>query len=1069
MISLKDMEGIALQQNIETKIYRPNNIQGINDLEKDILTFIAYTSPPVTIDNIASFSGISSVTALNIMENLKKHRFVCEKKDTGKGVYYPGNINLQDYLFKNLSKPEAAAVIKKVISYIAEFPMDEEDKIIALGELYFQKGIDHHGMKYIKMAADIHDRSGKKEKAILYYDFIIENFSAKVTPKTQPASSTEDFLDAVFKRVSRALFFPMPFNKLLSLVEKAHEIARDYDNPVHLAKIKFLLGRSLLNYGQSERAMRYINESWKLVEKIDEKECLRETLFLTGITIIKTLTGRFSEAIDYYEKTIGNLEKFGEDEEALMSSLLVALSHISCGRISRGMGMMDVIRKKAQSLDIRRVVTHSYFTEIIALIGIRKIPEAEICLTKLLECGEDFLDNNTRGSIHFCRAFILCVKGDYISSYEQIKKGFEYRDSMHMGLHPYCPWILECLYLLELRGFSDNIVNFDLELNNAINGENIFLKGSALRYRALKNLERKQPRESVLPDLKFSEKLLKQSGAEIELARTRNIMRDYYLAQGKQELARSCGEKIWTFFFNINENLIPNDLLKNMPLERKTELIIEKITSINTSISAIKHQSALIEIVMNVAMDFTNATQSGVYTNEEDRLKLIASRNIDSISLNQTALKLLQETISAAIKRNKEIIVPGADTAISELFGRLGIRSFIGIPLKLKESLYGYFFLSNHFGGSPFPAQTLTFMRMFASQIELGISYLNAYEDIKSLKERFEDEAIFYKKELGLDLPVEQIIGESDGIKKVIEQIRQVSSTNSLVLILGETGVGKELVAKAIHNLSERKDGPFISVNLATFPHDLVANELFGHEKGAFSGAHDQKKGRFELANGGSMFLDEIGDLNMDVQVKLLRVLQEGAFERLGGSTSIRSNARIIVATNKNLRQEVEKGNFRQDLYYRLNVFPIYVPPLRERKKDIPLLIQHFFSVFIKKFGKNLKRITVEKINKLMTYDWPGNIRELEHFVERAVILSDGYEIKFSNLETEIDDQLLKVKPAALLADIEREHIEMILRNTFWRISGPSGAAALLGMHPSTLCHRMKKLGIKKRAKTFSD
>jgi transcriptional regulator with GAF, ATPase, and Fis domain len=354
-------------------------------------------------------------------------------------------------------------------------------------------------------------------------------------------------------------------------------------------------------------------------------------------------------------------------------------------------------------------------------------------------------------------------------------------------------------------------------------------------------------------------------------------------------------------------------------------------------------------------------------------------------------------------------------------------------------------------------------MRMFASQIEVGLSNLNAYEEIKKLKERFEDEAILLRREMGIDLPIEQIIGQSEGIKKVVGQIRQVAPTDSLVMVLGETGVGKELVAKAIHNLSKRKDGPFIPVNISTFPPDLVASELFGHEKGAFSGAHEKKKGRFELAHGGTIFLDEIGDLPQDMQVKLLRVLQEGTFERLGSSNPIHSNFRVIVATNKNIRQEVEKGNFRQDLYYRLNVFPIYVPPLRERKHDIPFLARDFFSVFNKKLDKKIRRITTEEINKLMSYHWPGNVRELKHFIERAVILSNGYDISFSGLEFEAVAQTANwTGKIALLADIERDHIEKTLKNTYWKISGPFGAASLLGLPPSTLRHRMKMLGIKK-------
>ncbi|RPH47590.1 MAG: AAA family ATPase, partial [Desulfobacteraceae bacterium] len=380
----------------------------------------------------------------------------------------------------------------------------------------------------------------------------------------------------------------------------------------------------------------------------------------------------------------------------------------------------------------------------------------------------------------------------------------------------------------------------------------------------------------------------------------------------------------------------------------------------------------------------------------------------------------------------------------------------------------GYFVIGNHYTGEPFPDHTLSFMKMFASQIEVGLSNLSAYEEVKRLKERFEDEAILLRREMGIDLPIEQIIGQSEGIKKVVEQIRQVASTDSLVMILGETGVGKELVAKAIHNLSRRKEGPFIPVNVSTFPPELVAGELFGHEKGAFTGAHEKKKGRFELADGGTIFLDEIGDLSLDMQVKLLRVLQERTFERLGSSKPIHSDFRVIVATNKNIRQEVEKGNFRQDLYYRLNVFPIHVPPLRERRQDIALLAREFFSMFNKKLDKKIKRIPMEEINKLMSYHWPGNVRELKHFIERAVILSNGYDISFSGLEIETAARISsETGKIVLLADMEREHIEKALKSTFWKISGPFGAASLLGLPPSTLRHRMKLLGISKKSSSL--
>ena len=317
------------------------------------------------------------------------------------------------------------------------------------------------------------------------------------------------------------------------------------------------------------------------------------------------------------------------------------------------------------------------------------------------------------------------------------------------------------------------------------------------------------------------------------------------------------------------------------------------------------------------------------------------------------------------------------------------------------------------------------------------------------------------------------MVGSSGAMRSLIDQIQQVAATDSLVLVLGETGVGKELVAKAIHGLSKRKDGPFIPVNLAALPQELIASELFGHEKGSFTGAVENKKGRFELADGGTIFLDEIGDLAPNVQVKLLRILQEATFERVGGTRQIRSDFRVIAATNKNLAAEVEQGAFRQDLYYRLNVFPINVPPLRERKEDIPDLACHFAERFAKSLGRGLPAILPKEMNKLLGYEWPGNVRELEHFIERAVILSEGRAVVFSGLKQPWGQGATdgnngthgKPNLTDSLVTVEKEHILHVLEATGRRISGPKGAATILGLKESTLRFRMAKLGIVRPAR----
>lgn len=338
-----------------------------------------------------------------------------------------------------------------------------------------------------------------------------------------------------------------------------------------------------------------------------------------------------------------------------------------------------------------------------------------------------------------------------------------------------------------------------------------------------------------------------------------------------------------------------------------------------------------------------------------------------------------------------------------------------------------------------------------------------AFEEIKELKTKLEKENIYLKEEIKTEYNFEEIIGDSKAFKVVIDEVKKVANTDTTVLIRGETGTGKELVARSLHDLSKRNDKPLIKVNCAAIPLGLIESELFGHEKGAFTGALTQKTGKFELADKGTILLDELGDLPLESQAKLLRVLQEQEFERVGGTKTYSIDVRVIAATNRDLELAVKEGTFRADLYYRLNVFPIIIPPLRERNNDIEALSLYFLRKYSSKLGKDIKSINKNSLDKLKSYGWPGNIRELENIIERAVILS-------SQSELEITDNLLGSSEVTMdagnetrLEDIERNHIINVLNKTGWRVSGEKGAAKILGMNPSTLRTRIAKLGIKKK------
>jgi PAS domain S-box-containing protein len=342
-----------------------------------------------------------------------------------------------------------------------------------------------------------------------------------------------------------------------------------------------------------------------------------------------------------------------------------------------------------------------------------------------------------------------------------------------------------------------------------------------------------------------------------------------------------------------------------------------------------------------------------------------------------------------------------------------------------------------------------------------------ALSEIKTMKEQLEAENIYFRHENKMKHLFENIIGQSDGLKYVLYRAEQVAPANTTVLILGETGTGKELIAAAIHSMSPRKDRPLITVNCATLPGNLIESELFGREKGAFTGADSRQVGRFEVANDSTLCLDEIGELPLELQAKLLRVIQHNEFERLGSSHTIKVDVRIVATTNRDLEEEIRKGRFRQDLYYRLNVFPITVPPLRLRKEDIPPMVQAFVNRYSRKLGKHITSIQKETLQALQEYPWPGNVRELESIIERAMILCPGPVFQLTD-RLYIPSHPLS-SPARTLEETERNQILKILSETRWHIEGKDGAAAILGLNPSTLRARMHKLGIARPETKESD
>ena len=407
----------------------------------------------------------------------------------------------------------------------------------------------------------------------------------------------------------------------------------------------------------------------------------------------------------------------------------------------------------------------------------------------------------------------------------------------------------------------------------------------------------------------------------------------------------------------------------------------------------------------------------------------------------------------------------------------LGIQSLVHVPLKGREGIVGVLSLGS-LSQQAFSQDDVVFLNQIARQVAIAIENAVAFGEVSELKNKLAQEKLYLEDEIRSELKFEEIVGKSEALRRVLQQVETVAPTDSTVLIYGETGTGKELIARAVHNLSNRQSSNFVKLNCAAIPTGLLESELFGHERGAFTGAISQRVGRFELANRGTMFLDEIGEVPLELQPKLLRVLQEREFERLGSTRTLRTDARLIAATNRDLESLVNEQKFRSDLYYRLNVFPVRVPSLRERPEDIPLLVRHFVQQFSRRMAKAIDTIPSETMSSLIKYPWPGNIRELQNIIERAVILTTGPVLRVPSDDLRLPSNApvspvaapksemassaaLNRNMRAVLEDAERQQILATLEEANWIVAGNNGAATRLGMKRSTLQSRMQKLGIR--------
>jgi transcriptional regulator with GAF, ATPase, and Fis domain len=579
-----------------------------------------------------------------------------------------------------------------------------------------------------------------------------------------------------------------------------------------------------------------------------------------------------------------------------------------------------------------------------------------------------------------------------------------------------------------------------------------------IRRLQLQFMEDDKPPQVKIQELLQLKKVVEKSGATLERAKIRIDLARLYLQMNNWQKAEVHSRKAWDFLKSIAKDVFPTDMRRLIPPEpfAKSGRLFDLVIEMGEALRGQKNSEQLLIKIITSVSRLTGAERAAIFIKDREspELNMVASRNLIPEDIQDATFSQMIDIVRAAADSNTgEIIQCELEDPETP-----GFRHVITVPLMLEGRSMGALYQDGRFCLLDMDHDSLKLLSALASQIAVSIDRVHAYDEIARLQIQMKHENRQNHEEGEPCLPFDDIIGVSKAIEDLHDLIHKVALTQSTVLINGETGVGKELVARAIHRISPRCEGPFIRVNCAALPETLIDSELFGHEKGAFTGAIRTKEGRFELADNGTIFLDEVSELPLSTQSRLLRILQEKEYQRVGGTRTLHSDFRLLTASNKNLADEVAQGRFRADLFFRLNIFPIHVASLRVRKEDIPLLASHFLKLFCAQYDRIEPDISDSEMEKMKAYPWPGNVRELANMMERAVILG-GNKIKFfvpglSGTETDTENRPLTMR------EMEKAHIRNAIALTNGKIGGREGASALLGLKRTTLINRMKKLGI---------
>ena len=946
------------------------------------------------------------------------------------------------------------------------------------------KNIDPSLMVSLLVKVDRHKDAGKleieigkqliEEKKLVEARPILEKSLKRLHDRCDDDETSEFYINCALEYSNLCFFLGQGFQENHHYLHKAHSLAEKRGDRRSHGLLNLHFGRLFYFTGMREKAIVAFSIGFEEVRDLNDEDIQSRSSGFLGIYFF--MQGRYKEAVYQFERAVQNLETDENHIPAVpLAPMFLGYCNIYLGQFHRAIGVTDYHwRMATERSDFSAAVIYRVVLGTV-LILLKKYENGEAHLNEGLD---EAIQQDNALARYFCRgslAYSYFSKGDVETGYEFMTQTVI--DGRQSGLIRQfsSPFVLEMLHGFHQQGlaaipgfeYQDFIERYCPDIADRYWKEiNIHIQGVAMRLKALDRLGLGESREVVRDELLTSEEYLVRTGDSVQLAKTLLERARLELVDGNRQIARTLAQKAWREFGGYAEEFFPDDFRNileedgfpsNTSQYRKD--FLKRYLEVLESIIPDREKAELLTKTISSSNQLFSAERGGLFWFEGNQSaqnpKLMAACNLSQEHVEAEDFHSYLNLVLPAFKANKPLLVKPNHQRVTKTDPMN--RAVICIPVEIQGEVQCVLYHDTSYMTEAFDFLDASIMAQIGRQYSLIIERLMDY-----MKTEKQNHILNSNKPIHFDhFDQDTIITRSKKMEKLLAESEQVAHSDSAVLILGESGTGKELLAERIHTTSQVAEGPMIIVDATTIPENLFESELFGHEKGAFTGADRRKTGYIELANEGTLFLDEIGELPLSIQTKLLRTLQKKTFSRVGGTQIIKSNFRLVTATNRDLAHEVSEGRFREDLYYRLNVVPLTLPPLRERGNDSVWLAQKFLELFSRKHARNNLELTDKDKASISKYKWPGNIRELKNTMERAVILSKDQNIELILPEQKAPDVSNPFDDKPTLDEIQRRYITFIAKSTNGKISGPGGAAEILGMKRSSLYSRMKTLGMR--------